>query len=261
MGDAHCAPADGSRDRGACGVERAGHRDDGAPGKHHVAVFDFDGTSVNGNSPVLLVWYLTKLRMLPASTIARIMGWGVRYKLRLPQNEAWVRGLVFSAFEGKPVREVDAFLMEFYDKKIDALFRPEAEAAMLDHRAAGDTVLVVSASFEPIVQRAMRFRPIDGQTSTRMKATERGLYTCEVDGLPVEGAEKPQAIQRWCDARFGAGAWELTYAYGDHHSDRPMLAAARHAFAVDPDRPLRRTARSQGWTVLDWGPKTPARRR
>ena len=35
---------------------------------------------------------------------------------------------------------------------------------------------------------------------------------------------------------FGADGWELAWAYGDHHSDRAMLAAAKSAYAVTPDR-------------------------
>ena len=51
---------------------------------------------------------------------------------------------------------------------------------------------------------------------------------------------------------FGADGWELAWAYGDHHSDRAMLAAAKSAYAVTPDRPLTRTANAQGYDILDW---------
>ncbi|WP_417049250.1 HAD family hydrolase, partial [Ellagibacter isourolithinifaciens] len=87
--------------------------------------------------------------------------------------------------------------------------------------------------------------------STRMK-TKDGCYTREVDGKPVEGAEKLVAIKQWCDAKFGEDNWELAYAYGDHHSDRLMLDAAEHAFAVNPDHPLSRSAKAKNWNVLEW---------
>ena len=51
---------------------------------------------------------------------------------------------------------------------------------------------------------------------------------------------------------FGADGWELAWAYGDHHSDRAMLAAAKSAYAVTPDRPLTRTANAQGYDILEW---------
>ena len=224
----------------------------GREGKVRIAAFDFDGTSMDGNSPVRLVLYLMKKHMLPNTVVFRIGLWALRYKLRLPQNEAWVRGMVFTAFEGKPVAEVNQFLSDFYDEDIAPRFRARADETMRRHREAGEIVLVVSASFEPIIERMMQFHPVDGQISTRMSVTPQGTYTRFVEGKPVEGAEKLDAITRWCNERFGAGNWELAYAYGDHHSDRPMLEAAGQAFAVDPDNPLTRTAKAKGWPILDW---------
>ncbi|GAA6489340.1 MULTISPECIES: HAD family hydrolase [Gordonibacter] len=239
------------------------HQGDGVPfagpdtgregtGPARLAVFDFDGTSIEGNSPVLLVQHLMERGMLRKRVIFRILLWAAAYKLRLPQNESKVRSLVFTAFEGRSAEEVDRFLADFYDERIALLFRPEADAAMRAHAAAGDTVVVISATFEPIILRAMEHHPFAFQISTRMRKAPDGTYTREVEGLPVEGEEKIAAVQRFGDNRFGPGNWVLDSAYGDHHSDRAVLGAARHAFAVDPDRPLARTAREKGWTVLGW---------
>ena len=217
-----------------------------------LAVFDFDGTSISGNSPVLLCRYLVKRKMLRKSVVLRLLLWGAAYSLRLPQNESWVRGLVFTAFEGKSKREVDEFLFRFYDDVIRERFRPQADEAMCRYRQEGFVVMVVSATFEPIILRAMEHHPFDCQISTRMEVAPDGTYTTRVEGAPVEGAEKLAAIRRLADGRYGAGGWVLEAAYGDHHSDRVLLGAARKAYAVDPDRPLRRTAKRNGWTVLDW---------
>ena len=217
-----------------------------------LAVFDFDGTSIRGNSPVLLCRYLVKRKMLRKSVVLRILLWGLAYSLRLPQNEAWVRGLVFTAFEGKPKEQVDDFLFRFYDEVIRERFHTQADEAMRRYEREGCVVMVVSATFEPIVLRAMEHHPFDCQISTRMKVAPDGTYTTQVDGACIEGAEKLAAIRRLADARYGAGRWVLEVAYGDHHSDRTLLSAARSAYAVDPDRPLRRTAKRRGWTILDW---------
>ena len=116
----------------------------------------------------------------------------------------------------------------------------------------GYTVVVISATFEPIILRAMEHHPFDNQISTRMSVATDGTYTRAVEGLPVEGEEKLAAVRRFGDSRFGPGNWELAYAYGDHHSDRAVLSAAEHPRAVSPDRPLARTAREKGWEILDW---------
>ena len=221
-------------------------------GKIQVAAFDFDGTCIRGNSPVLLVRYLALKRMLAPSVVMRILLWAGCYKARLPQNESWVRGLVFRAFAGRPVGEVNRFLEEFYDSHIDERFRHQAQQAMEEHEAAGHAVVCVSATFEPIIAAAMVRRPIQYAIATRMKVDFQGDYTNQVEGLPVEGPQKVQVLESFCDQVFGAGKWELAYAYGDHHSDRAMLARAAHAYAVTPDRPLTRTAVSEGYEILDW---------
>lgn len=221
-------------------------------GRVQVAAFDFDGTCIRGNSPVLLVRHLARRRMLKPSVVARILGWAACYKARLPQNESWVRGLVFRAFAGRPVGEVNEFLRSFYDRFIDERFRPDAEAAMRAHEAEGHAVVCVSATFEPIIAAAMERHPIQYAIATRMKAGPDGAYTDEVEGLPIEGPQKVAVLNAFCDEVFGEGKWELAWAYGDHHSDRALLAAAAHPCAVTPDRPLARTASAQGYDILDW---------
>ncbi|WP_165045929.1 HAD family phosphatase [Adlercreutzia sp. ZJ138] len=217
-----------------------------------LAVFDFDGTSIRGNSPVLLVRHLVRKRMLPPSVVVRILLWAVAYKLRLPQNESWVRCLVFRAFARKPVREVDQFLRDFYDSTVERRFRTQADEAMHQHTEAGEVVVVVSATFEPLVLRAMESHSFQYQISTRMKVAADETYTNEVEGLPVEGARKLSAVREFANAQFGEDGWKLAFAYGDHHSDRSILQAAETAYAVNPDRPLARMARRCGWPVLRW---------
>lgn len=225
--------------------------------KVKIAVFDFDDTSIEGSSPSWLVNRLIFERKISPLTTMKIGLWGVAYKWRLPQNEAWVRGQVFTAFEGKPKEEVDRYLVAFYDEYIAKRFRPKADEAMRKAAEEGCEVIVVSASFEPIVLRAMESHPFKYQISTRMKVAEDGTYTREVDGRPIEGEEKLVSLKHWCDGRFGEGAWVLEYAYGDHHSDEPLLAAANHPFAVSPNTGMSRIAKRRNWPILDWSIDVP----
>ena len=222
-----------------------------------LAVFDFDGTSIEGSSPSWLVNRLMFERKISPATSLKIGFWGLAYKWHLPQSESWVRGQVFKAFDGKPKKAVDAYLVKFYDKIIAKRFRPKADAEMRKRAEEGCVVVVVSASFEPIVLRAMEKHPFDAQISTRMKVRPDGTYSREVDGKCIEGEEKLVALKRWADGRYGEGKWELAYAYGDHHSDEPLLSAAKHPFAVSPNTGMSRIAKAKGWPVLDWEMSVP----
>ena len=227
--------------------------------KVQVAVFDFDGTSIEGSSPSWLVNRLIFERKISPITSLKIGVWGIAYKWHLPQNESWVRGQVFRAFEGRPKAEVDRYLRNFYDQWIARRFRPKADEAMRQRAEEGCRVVIVSATFEPIVLRAMESHPFHHQISTRMKVADDGTYTRQVDGRCIEGEEKLVALKHWCDGHYGEGQWELAYAYGDHHSDEPLLAAAKQPFAVTPNTGMTRIAKKRNWPILDWSIDVPKR--
>lgn len=233
---------------------RAAQQRSDATGKHALAAFDFDGTSIQGNSPVLLVRHLWRDDLLRKRVVGKVGLWGLAYKLHLPQSEAWVRGQVFTAFEGLPQADVDEYLRLFYDEIIAGQnrFRPKARAAMEELRRAGVEVVVVSATFGPIVRRAQQFEPIDVALCTEMAADENGNYTRRVAGECIEGDAKVRALSRWANEKYGEGNWELSCAFGDHHSDIPLLSAARDGFAISGDSTLSRVSRARGWHELDW---------
>ena len=125
-------------------------------------------------------------------------------------------------------------------------------AIALGFAAQGCKVVMVSASFEPIVRRCVELHPIDHQISTRMAVMPDGTYGNAVDGQPIEGPQKLSALRAFADSTFGPGNWVIEAAYGDHYSDKTLLDAAEHPHAVSPGPTLRRYAKEQGWPVLSW---------
>ena len=226
-------------------------------GVYHIAAFDFDGTCIRGNSPVMLVRHMAFRGMFGPVLLLRIIWWALRYKFHLPQNESSVRGLVFRPFRGKPKAEVDSFIREFGEAQVGVRFRPGAHEAMLGHVSEGHVVLCLSATFEPMLWGIAPKHPIQYAITTRMKVDERGRYLDEVDGMPMEGAEKLAALKRFADSEFGAGKWELDWAYCDHYSDYQLLSFAKQPFAACPTRTLTRIAKREGWPVLTWPDPEP----
>lgn len=223
-----------------------------APQRVIIAAFDFDGTCISGSSPKKLVDALGRARRLSLYKLIRIGLWGLAYKLNLPKDGEGVRTRVFSAFKGMPAVQTNDFLCRFYRSKIAPMYRVDADATMRAHLDAGHVVVLVSASFEPIIAAAMVDHPIEFALASRMKIDANGCYTDQIDGLTTEGPEKIIVLEQFANDYFGEGNWELGWAYGDHYSDAPMLEAASHPCAVTPDGKLRKLAESRGWDILDW---------
>lgn len=221
-------------------------------GINRIAAFDFDGTCIRGNSPVMLVKHLAFSGKLKLGTILRIIWWAIRYKFHWPQNESSVRELVFTAFAGKPQQEVDAYLEQFGVEKVAWRFRPEAHKTMAEHVREGHVVLLLSATFEPILSKIVPQHPIQYEISTRMSVDANGNYMTKVEGLPVEGAEKLNALRRFADAEFGEGRWALDWAYCDHYSDYDLLSAAKNPFAANPTSTLTKIAKRENWPIIMW---------
>lgn len=219
---------------------------------YKVAVFDFDGTSIDGQSGSLFTRYLFSHGMMSPARLARLAWWGIRYKLHLPFRQGEARELVFGALGGRSSEDVDAIMTRFHDEVLAPRYRPQALAEVAACHEQGLVVLLVSATFEPIAEVAARRMGADGFAATRMERDARSRYTGHVDGPVVAGAEKCRAVEAWCDAHLGAGNWVLERAYADHHTDAPLLEAAREARAVCPGKTLAINARRRGWPVLDW---------
>ena len=226
--------------------------DNGLEELKRLAIFDYDGTIVSGQSGLLIARYMFSLKLMKKRHASRLIWWGIRYLLHLPHREGEARELVFKGLAGEQPEAVDAFMQEFHDTVLAPLYRPKAEAEIARCKAEGYTVLIVSATFSILADIAAERLGVDDSIATDMEQDETGAYTGRVQGEVIEGKAKLDAIKSWADKRFGPGAWELSRAYADHYSDRNLLESAVHPCAVCPDKLLKIYAKKRGWEILDW---------
>jgi phosphoserine phosphatase len=109
-------------------------------------------------------------------------------------------------------------------------------------RQDGCDVWAVSSSNEWVIRVGMREFgiPEDRILATKVEL-ENGVITGRLVRVP-SGPGKTEALRQVArkdvDAAFGNSRW-----------DADMLAAAQHAFAVNPNPDLEATARQRGWTI------------
>jgi phosphoserine phosphatase len=87
----------------------------------------------------------------------------------------------------------------------------------------------------------------DGAIGARSEVVD-GVYTGRPGGPFTYREGKAEAIRELAAAEGIDLA--ASYAYSDSESDLPMLRAVGHPVAVNPDAPLLKIARAEGWEVL-----------
>jgi HAD superfamily hydrolase (TIGR01490 family) len=129
---------------------------------------------------------------------------------------------------------------------VDPLVYDEAVSLIEEHQLAGRDVVIVSASGAEVVEPIGEMLGADGVIATRMEVDD-GKYTGEI-GFYAYAENKATAIEEL--AREKGYDLSRSYAYSDSITDVHMLEIVGHAYAVNPDRELRKVAASRGWPVL-----------
>lgn len=158
---------------------------------------------------------------------------------------------------GWPVETVRDIVSETLHTIVDPIVYEEAMRLIDEHHLAGRDVVIVSSTGEEVVGPVGEMLGTDRALGSRLRVQD-GRYTGDIDVyLYAEG--KAEAIHELADEH----GYDLarSYAYSDSITDLPMLEVVGHPYAVNPDRALRREARSRGWPVLVFSRPVALRRR
>ena len=93
------------------------------------------------------------------------------------------------------------------------------------HRAAGDRVVLVSASFEVYLRPLGELLGVDDVLGTRLQLAD-GVVTGALDGPNCRGPEKVRRLHDWIDREIRRPRPMRVVAYGDSDGDREILADA-----------------------------------
>jgi HAD superfamily hydrolase (TIGR01490 family) len=215
-----------------------------------VAFFDLDRTLIAVNSATL--WLVQELRDGNVSTLdgLRAMTWLARYSL----GAANVEHALLATVEGVAGRDeaaVTAGTERFYERQVHPQLRPGGLAALAQHRAQGDLLVLLTSSSEYLSRLIVRDLGLDDYLCTRLEVDADGRFTGKPKGRICFGPGKLEAAETWLAGR-GIALGDCSF-YTDSASDLPVLEAVGHPVAVNPDVRLARMARQRGWPVVDWG--------
>jgi HAD superfamily hydrolase (TIGR01490 family) len=224
---------------------------DDSPARRHggiggVAIFDLDRTLLRGSSLVALGRAMAATGLVSRRRLARAALQDARFRRRgaTDQEVDALRAEALSHVAGIPRAELTGLAQEVAAVLVTDM-SPAARFLVDRHRAAGDFVVVLSASPQELVEAVVSGIGAHRGVGTRAEVVD-GAYTGRLDGPLCYGAAKLDRLT----ADVGRVELGSATAYADSASDLPMLRACGRPVAVNPDRRLRAVAEAERWPVL-----------
>jgi len=141
--------------------------------------------------------------------------------------------------------------LQFMRDVIGPAIKPQALDLIRQHQAAGDEVLIVTATNEFVTMPIAKALGVEQLLAVQLARDASGWYTGEIDGVPTMREGKVQRMEQWLAARaLGWTDVESTF-YSDSMNDVPLLEKVNHPVATNPDPRLRALAQERGWRILD----------
>jgi HAD superfamily hydrolase (TIGR01490 family) len=248
------APTRGRTGKGSTGMtrEERGRRAVLAP-ERQMAVFDLENTLIASNVVDSYSWLAT--RHQGDSERVRFVLRTLREAPRLLALDRTDRGdflrYFYRRYEGAPVERLRHDGWELFSDLVLTKSFPAGIRRVREHRARGHKTLLITGALDVVIEP---LRPLFDQVVCASLGQRGGRFTGELLEAPPTGEARALIMADY--ARTHGLDLEESVAYADSASDLPMLEAAGHPVAVNPETKLAAIARKRGWHVEHW-PKAP----
>lgn len=213
-----------------------------------LALFDLDNTLIAGDSDYLWGQFVVEQGIVDAD----------EYAARNDQfYQDYLRGeldmLAWVEFTAEPLTRFSLQeLAELHDvfmrKKIQPIRLSKAEALIEKHRAAGDTLVIITATNQFITAPIAAMLGVENLIATQLDKTAT-TFTGKLAGEPCYQQGKILHLEAWL--KENPHSMDDSYFYSDSHNDIPLLSLVARPFAVNPDETLANHAKHHHWPILD----------
>ncbi|WP_137170537.1 HAD family phosphatase [Marinomonas sp. FW-1] len=138
---------------------------------------------------------------------------------------------------------IDAFIKD----KVSEMILPKAKATLAKHKAAGDTLVIISATGTHLVAPIARYLGVENALGVDIEY-HNGQITGEIAGVPTFREGKVTRAIEWAEQHHMSMA--DCFFYSDSHNDLPLLEKASNPIAVDADPILLKVAQERDWPVI-----------
>ena len=141
---------------------------------------------------------------------------------------------------------------KFMELVVKNAIQPKALTLVREHQAAGDTVVIVTATNEFVTRPIARAFGVPELIAIELaRDPQSGWFSGEIAGTPSFREGKVKRVEEWLAARgLNWGQVESTF-YSDSMNDLPLLEKVTHPVATNPEDRLRAVALERGWRILE----------
>ena len=214
-----------------------------------LALFDLDNTLIAGDSDHLWGDFLVSQGRVDAiehkALNAHFYDQYKNGELNIDEYLAFALG----PMTGMTKETLAPLQRQFVRDHIEPILLDAAFALLEQHRALGDTLVIITATNTLVTQPIADRLGVEHLIGCEAEIIE-GCYTGKPTGVPSFAKGKVARMQTWCEEN--KKSMENAVFYSDSHNDLPLLRAVDRAVAVDPVDRLREEAVRKGWDVISF---------
>ncbi|MDB5894024.1 MAG: phosphoserine phosphatase [Rhodoferax sp.] len=142
---------------------------------------------------------------------------------------------------------------DFMQRVVRPAITPQARALVQRHQAAGEEVVIVTATNEFVTRPIAAELGVDQLIAVELEREpgEAGWLTGAIKGVPSAREGKVTRVAEWLAARgLDWADADITF-YTDSVNDIALMEKVDHPVATNPDDRLRAIATARGWPILD----------
>ncbi|PKO62412.1 MAG: HAD-IB family hydrolase [Betaproteobacteria bacterium HGW-Betaproteobacteria-18] len=157
-----------------------------------------------------------------------------------------------SALCAQGAEKSEAAHAQFMKTVVQPAIRPQALSLVQQHRAAGDAVVIVTATNEFVTRPiASAFGVTELIAVNLARDPASGWFSGEIVGTPSFREGKVARVEQWLAARGLSWAEVESTFYSDSMNDLPLLEKVTHPVAANSEERLRAIAQDRGWRILE----------
>lgn len=214
-----------------------------------LAVFDVDDTLLQGDCSTLWIDYMVEQGLVDGDEMRAKEAILMEDYYRGALDIAEYSRLLLAPLVGMTRERVDAMADDYTQRYVMQIVRQRAVEQLAWHRQQGDRLMIISASFDFLVEAIARQLNVEEVIGIEVLLDDAKM-TDQIAEVVSYQEGKLILLQAWLSQR--GETLSGSYFYSDSHNDLPLLEAVENPVTVTPCDVLKETATARGWPQLDW---------